>query len=262
MGENLKIIAKYLVFSVLLIFAVLVSSKLPAEAKEQPKYQIRVDLTENLVFIDEWSVNLKKYVLTEHVFLCSPGKPSTPTPTGTYTAKPRAIDWEYDPNGTGEWSRFRSWPSCYVNSCTNITQAIVFHSIPCTKPDYRYVSQKDIDLMGYTSSHGCVRLWPRQSEWIRKNCGGATVKIYYGPGYNDDLWYLRERLKKEAPKKEMWPNTVITKYTKFIYTYFGDTLASLAEMSGLTTDELIKLNPDLGLKKGSVKTGLAVRIKK
>ena len=244
-----------------LIFAVLFAPISQAVAKEQPKYQIRVDLTENLVFIDEWNEDSGKYVLTEHVFLCSPGRPATATPTGTFTLKPRAIDWEYDPKGTGEWVRFRSWESCYVNGVSHMTTAIAFHSIPSTRPDYDYVSQNDIDLMGKQSSHGCVRLWPRQAEWIRKNCIGATVKIYYGAGNDDDLWYLRESLKKESPKKEMWPNTVITKKTKFIYTYFGDTPELLAEMADVAVEKLIELNPDVNLKKKTIDTGIAVRIK-
>lgn len=249
-----------LIFSII-IATIFLSYTQPVEAKEQSRYQIRVDLTENLVFIDEWNDESQTYTVTEHIFLCSPGKASTPTPTGTFTAKPRAVDWQYDPDGTGEWVRFRSWESCYVNGSTIISGAIYFHSVPCTKPDYAYVSQTDIDLMGSASSHGCVRLWPRQAAWIRENCSGATVKIYYGEGYNDDLWRLRERLKKEAPPKELWPNTVITEKTKFIYTYYGDTLEGLAEMAGITEEELIELNTDLDLLDKSIAVGLAIRIK-
>lgn len=233
----------------------------PVEAADMPKYQIRVDLTENLVFIDVWNDSLQGYAITDHVFLCSPGRYATPTPTGTFTAKPRAIDWQYDPNGTGEWIRFRSWESCYVNGATNITSAIVFHSIPSTRPDYAYVSQTDIDLMGKPSSHGCVRLWPRQSAWIRANCSGATVKIYYGAGHDDKLWNLREALKEEAPPRDMWPNTVVTENTKYIYTYFGDTLEGLAKMAGIESEELIKLNPGLNLEGETIEVGLAVKIR-
>ena len=249
--------------TILIAFAVLTFFHMQsAEAAIEPhKYQIRVDLTENLIFIDEWNNDLQAYAATEHVFLCSPGMYATPTPTGTFTARPRAIDWEYDPKGTGEWERFRSWGHCYVNATTTITGAFVFHSPPSSRPDYGYVSQRDIDLMGERSSHGCVRLWPRQSAWIRMNCNGSTVRIYYGPGHNDDLWYLREDLKKEAPPKELWPNTLITEKTKFIYTYFGDTLESLAEMAGISTDRIIELNPDIDLSGQNIKVGLAVKIK-
>lgn len=233
----------------------------PVEAKEQPKYQIRIDLTENLVFIDEWNENARQYEATEHVFLCSPGRDATPTPTGTFTAKPRVIDWQYDENGTGEWVRFRSWESCYVNGATIITGAILFHSVPSTKPDYGYVEQRDINLMGYQGSHGCIRLWPRQSTWIRENCAGATVKIYYGAGHDDSMWALREDLKKEAPPKELWPNTLVTDKTKFIYTYFNDTLEKLAEMAEISKEDLIELNPDINLKDESISVGLAVRVK-
>ena len=230
-------------------------------AKEPHKYQIRVDLTENLVFIDEWNADKQAYVATEHVFLCSPGRPATPTPTGTFTAKPRAIDWQYDAAGTGEWERFRSWGHCYVNGTTTIVGAVVFHSPPSSQPNYDSASQREIDLMGSPASHGCVRIWPRQSAWIRANCDGATVKIYYGAGYSDELWYLREDLKQEAPPKEMWPNTVITDKTKYIYTYFGDTLESLSELSGVTVEKLIELNPGMALKGKNIKVGLAVKIK-
>ena len=150
----------------------------PAEAKEQPKYQIRIDLTENLVFIDEWNPDTQAYAPTEHVFLCSPGRDETPTPTGTFTTWRWPVDKPYDPNGTGEWVRFRSYTSCYVNSVTNITASVAFHSLPCTGTDYKSVSQRDINLMGQVSSHGCIRMWPRQAEWIRINCAGSTVKIY------------------------------------------------------------------------------------
>ena len=237
----------------------------PAEAarvKEQPKYQIRIDLTENLIFIDGWDSDSKAYVPTEHVFLCSPGIDASPTPTGTFTTWRWSIDKPYDPKGTGEWVRFRSYAACYVNSVTNITSSVAFHSLPCTSTDYKYVSQTDINLMGKVSSHGCIRMWPRQAEWIRVNCGaGTTVKIYYGPGNNMDYWNLREALKKETPPKEIYPNTLVTGETKFIYTYFGDTLNGLAKMAGISADALIKLNPDIDLKAEYIAAGLAVRIK-
>lgn len=242
------------------VFSICINTQTLADSKEPHKYQIRVDLTENLVFIDQWNPNSKAYEPTEHIFLSSPGRSATPTLTGTFIAKPRAIDWEYDPNGTGEWVRFRSWASCYVNGVTTIKGAYYFHSVPSTKPDYSYVSQSDIDLLGQVGSHGCVRLWPRQAAWIRENCNGSTIKIYYGEGYDSNLWNLREALKKEAPDKKLWPNTVITENTKYIYTYFGDTYDSLAEMSGLTKEEIGKLNPGLNLKE-KVPVGVALKIK-
>ncbi|MCL2771744.1 MAG: L,D-transpeptidase family protein [Oscillospiraceae bacterium] len=261
-------IVKSLISAVIIIFMTLVMFPYmqPVEAaqtdKVHAKYQIRVDLTENLVFIDEWDSDSQAYVPTEHVFLCSPGKDSTPTPTGTFTTKLWPIDKPYDPDGTGEWVRFRSYASCYVNSVTQITPSICFHSVPYTKPDYKYISLPDMKLMGQPASHGCIRLWPRQAEWIRVNCGvGTTVKIYYGPGYNMDYWNLREALKKEIPTKDSYPNTVVTSQTKFIYTYFGDTLDGLAKMAEISADDLIKLNPDIDLQSGNIAVGLAVRIK-
>ena len=250
------------VILILIAFAVLnLVFVQPVEAANQPhKYQIRVDLTENLVFIDVWNSDLQGYAITDHVFLCSPGMYATPTPTGIFTAKPRAIDWTYDPQGTGEWERFRSWGHCYVNGTTTITGAYLFHSIPSTKPEYGYVNQRDIDLMGSRSSHGCVRLWPRQSTWIRKNCDGSRIWIYYGDGNNEKFWRLREDLKQEAPPKELWPNTLITEKTKYIYTYFGDTLEGLAEMAGITADKLIAMNPGIDLT-GEIEVGLAIKIK-
>lgn len=262
--KKIDIPAKIFSFAILIILSALnifYGHPIEVEAAKEPhKYQIRVDLTENLIFIDEWNSDLQTYVITDHVFLCSPGMYATPTPTGTFTARPRAIDWQYDPEGTGEWERFRSWGHCYVNSTTTITGAVVFHSPPSSRPDYNSASQRDIDLMGSRASHGCVRLWPRQSAWIRTNCDGATVKIYYGAGYDDKLWQIRENLKEEAPPKELWPNTVVTENTKYLYTYFGDTLEKLAEMAGISTDDLIELNSDIDLT-GDIQVGLAVKIK-
>jgi len=255
-----KLRAEFFALPILAAVLILFAFAQTAEAKEPPKYKIRVDLTENLVFIDEWDIKLQEYVSTEHVFLCSPGRASTPTPTGTFTAKPRAIDWTYDPAGTGEWIRFRSYASVYVNSATNITQSIVFHSLPSSRPDYHQINQRDLDLMGQPSSQGCVRLLPRQAAWIRANCDGSTVNIYYGAGYNSGFWSLREELRKEVPSKAIYPDMSVTENTKFIYTYFGDTIEKLSDMAEISADKIIELNSDIDFSKG-IPAGLAVRIK-
>ncbi len=232
-------------------------------AADKPRYTVDVELGNNLVFINEYNPELGYYERTEHVFLASPGVliggGRSATPVGTYTLR-SLTDNQYSREGT--WYRFRRYASCYVNYVTQISGDYLFHSTPHSAPRYNSINMKNVAEMGQFASGGCVRLWPRQSAWIWSNCNGAKVYIYYGEK-TEESNRLREELMAEMPTYDEWPNTKVLENTKFLYTYPGDTLESLAELSGKTVEQLALLNPNLDFEAlaSQIPVGLAVRIK-
>ena len=86
-------------------------------------------------------------------FVCSPGKDSTPTPTGTFTAY-----------STTRWQALMgpSWGQYGVH----VVDGIYFHSIPCGQANVYNVPYYDYYSLGTKASHGCIRLLVRDEKWI------------------------------------------------------------------------------------------------
>lgn len=96
-------------------------------------------------------------------FICSPGKASTPTPTGVYYS-----------NKTTKWQELMgpSWGQYGVH----VYAGIFFHSIPCAQANEYNVPEYDYYTLGSPASHGCIRLLVRDEKWVYNHAGGNGIK--------------------------------------------------------------------------------------
>ncbi|MBQ8506422.1 MAG: L,D-transpeptidase family protein [Clostridia bacterium] len=118
--------------------------------------------------------------------ICSTGYGAT-TPTGTfYMEQPRneveRTEWYW----FGEYEVFAKYAS-------RITGSILFHSIlyndTASQPTWN-----SLHGLGEKASHGCVRLYPEDAQWIAENCPpGTQVNIFESGGERNEE--LRELLK-------------------------------------------------------------------
>ena len=162
---------KHLRFLALLLAAALLIGFVPvineAKADEALPYWIGVDVKNQRVTVYSTSNNA---VL--HRWLCSTGKSSTPTPTGTYTL----------PSGRNtnrkEWYKFGG---VYVKYATRIVGGIYFHSVLFSKRSDNSLQTHTLNLLGHSASHGCIRLEVSNARWISENIAiGTKVIIHKG----------------------------------------------------------------------------------
>ena len=103
--------------------------------------------------------------------ICSSGKASTPTVTGTFKLP-----------GT----KAQSWcvfPGCYVRYPTRIKGGYYFHSILYSSRNPSSLNQESWHKLGVRASHGCVRLAPIDAQWINYHCKkGTKVRIVKNSG--------------------------------------------------------------------------------
>ena len=97
-------------------------------------------------------------------FVCSPGLPETPTPTGTYYA-----------NKYGRWVPLMgpSWGQYGIH----VVQGIFFHSVACTYQNVHNVPAYSYSLMGQPASHGCIRMLVGDIKWLYENVGSNTRTV-------------------------------------------------------------------------------------
>lgn len=157
----------------LLLIAVLLVGLLPAFAAdaraegESLPYWIGVDVKNQRVTIYSTADNS-----AVHRWLCSSGKSSTPTPTGTYTL----------PNSSRkEWNKFGN---VYVKWATKIHGGYFFHSVLFSKRNDNSLQRNTLRLLGHTASHGCIRLEVSNAKWISDNCAAGT-KVIIHKGVDD-----------------------------------------------------------------------------
>ena len=156
----------------LVLAAVLLAGLLPfptaaAKADEAPQYWIGVDVKNQRTTIYRTADNS-----VVHRWLCSTGKSSTPTPTGTFTM----------PTGRNanrkEWYKFGG---VYVKYASRVVNGIYFHSVLFSRRDDNSLQQNTLQLLGHPASHGCIRLEVSNAKWISENCPiGTKVVIHKG----------------------------------------------------------------------------------
>lgn len=97
-----------------------------------------------------------------HDWVCSPGKPSTPTVRGYYTVGYRGTHFGEDKGYT-----------CYY--WTQFYGDYLFHSILY----YPYSMRVQEGILGQQLSHGCVRLSIENARWIYDNIPSGTLVYSY-----------------------------------------------------------------------------------
>ena len=95
-------------------------------------------------------------------WLCGDGKPSSPTPSGTYSVKSKGPYFD----SFGE----------RVFYYTEFVRHYYFHSVACDPATGKVRPGKQL---GIGSSHGCVRLAMNNAKWLRDHVpAGSTVYVY------------------------------------------------------------------------------------
>lgn len=135
-------------------------------ASAEAKYYIEVDITNQYV-----TVYRKSDMQVIRQMICSTGKSSTPTPTGTYVMPPKSRSTE-----RAKWYTFAD---CYAQYASRIRGSYLFHSYLFSAKSDSAVIRSSVSNLGSQASHGCVRLRIADAKWIAENCGSGTkVKIY------------------------------------------------------------------------------------
>ena len=127
-------------------------------------YKIYVDISDQRVYVLGWDGT--GYNEQTRAMVCSTGRDSTPTPTGTYQAYGRRSD---------EWFYFTEF-NCYAKWAYGIVGGILFHSVTYSRD--KKLNQSSVNNLGRKASHGCIRLSVDDAKWIWDNCPtGTTVVI-------------------------------------------------------------------------------------
>ena len=130
-------------------------------------YYIEVIRNQNIVIVYGLDSN-KEYTKIVKVFVCSVGKSSSQTPTGTYKTQDKA-----------KWGWLVG--NLYGQYYTRIVGSILFHSVPYTKKAKNTLEWDEYNKLGTAASKGCIRMTVRDVKWIYDNCPkGTVVKIYDG----------------------------------------------------------------------------------
>jgi peptidoglycan hydrolase-like protein with peptidoglycan-binding domain len=130
-------------------------------------YFIKVDISEQRLYIYTWNENKQDYSTLVKKVKCSTGAKGTPTPTGTFQ----------DTTGPGKrWHHFSDY-ACWAQYAFYIKGDIMIHSVLYTKkggsPTFGSVHN-----LGRRASHGCVRVAVKDAKWVWENCGvGTTIVI-------------------------------------------------------------------------------------
>lgn len=113
--------------------------------------------------------------------LCSTGVGNS-TPNGTFKIKALGKDWYYFPIF-----------NCYVRHCSQITGNVCFHSLTFGSVSNSSLSRSAYNKIGTKASHGCIRLFVEDAEFIHQNYNGLPVTI--SAGYTDTVTDgIRERI--------------------------------------------------------------------
>jgi hypothetical protein len=132
-------------------------------------YRLEIDVTNQVVSAYEKDEK-GNYTKLVRQMICSSGKPSTPTPLGTYTLP----GGKYDRGVWGYFSKFHVWARYF----TRIKGGYLFHSIIYAKNDVKTLKQSTVNALGTPVSAGCIRLRVEDAKWIYDNAKpGTTVDI-------------------------------------------------------------------------------------
>ncbi|MCF0228512.1 MAG: RICIN domain-containing protein [Parasporobacterium sp.] len=101
-----------------------------------------------------------------HFWDCVTGKPSTPTVKGEFTIYYRVPSFDGNMDSP-------EWYTCYY--ATGFYPEYFFHSIIYYQGTWNIMDAS----MGYNLSHGCVRLYTENAEWIYENIPNGTKVVSY-----------------------------------------------------------------------------------
>lgn len=142
-----------------------VNTMLDATAKKtsaNSKYLILVSRTYNRLNIYQKSNGSWKRI---KAWICSTGKKSTPSLSGTFTVGSRGFSFDTSGND-GTCYYYTQWCGNYL-----------FHSVIYKLHDYNTI--KSSNQLGKNISHGCVRLDRANAKWIYDNIpSGTKVKVF------------------------------------------------------------------------------------
>lgn len=121
--------------------------------------------------------------------LCSTGVGNL-TPNGTYSLTPLGTNWYYFP-----------LHNCFVLYCTQLTGNICFHSLTFNQKTTNSLSRTAYRDIGQKASHGCIRLFVEDAQFIHQNCRGMRVTI--SPGFTSpETDAIRAQLLASKPTYE------------------------------------------------------------
>ncbi|GEM_PF-4154132 len=129
-------------------------------------YAIKVDTTNQVVTIFSKGTSGDYDVIFKQ-FICSTGTKSNPTPAGTF----KLSDAERK-----VWRYFKTYKT-YVKYAVHIKGDYFFHSCLYSKPseDTKYRSSSSVKKLGTKASHGCIRLYDSDCQWMFENCEAGTI---------------------------------------------------------------------------------------
>lgn len=145
------------------------------QAEYDMPYEVAVDIANQIVTV----YNADDGGIVRQM-ICSTGY-GTLTPTGTYIMPEKKYEAE-----RGEWYWFGEY-EVYAKYASRIVNGILFHSILYVDT-HSAPTWTSTNALGYKASHGCVRLWPEDAQWIAENCmPGTRVTITDDNEINEDL---------------------------------------------------------------------------
>lgn len=144
---------------------VLFSGKAVESDKYVSMYKIMVSIADQRVYVYKWTG--EDYTALVHTFVCSSGKPESPTILGTYQA----------PGCNGEWFWMED-SKVWVKYAFVIEGGYFFHSVLYPTQESQPTANS-VKALGTRASHGCIRLATEDAEWIYTNCASGTTVVIY-----------------------------------------------------------------------------------
>ena len=171
----MKHVSKFAAVIALILIIIGAAPALQQSASAEATYYIKIDITNQYV-----TVYRQSDMTIVRQMICSTGKPSTPTPIGTFTmpAKSRS----------SERQKWYTFSDCYAQYASRIKGGYLFHSYLFSAKRDSAVIRSSVDAIGSQASHGCIRLRIADAKWIAQNCfQGTKVKIYRSGKYDSAI---------------------------------------------------------------------------
>ena len=165
-----------------LAIALMLAMLLSAAAHAESGYYIDVDIANQIVTAYGYGGGRTQDNIARQM-ICSTGY-GTSTPTGTYFMPEKKYESERE-----EWYWFGKY-EIYAKYASRIVNGILFHSVlyPNT---HTHATRASVNALGFTASHGCVRLRDEDAKWIAENCPpGTCVHIFDDAAVDEDLRQL------------------------------------------------------------------------
>lgn len=140
-----------------------VNMNIPYQQNDPQKYQIEIDLTNQVGTIYERD-QTGEYTVIARQFLVTSGDKENPTPTGTFRLGTMRERFGYFLN-------FK----VYAQYWTQVVRGIYLHSVLYSKRNEKALNRSSYNNLGKNVSHGCVRMLVEDARFIYYNCPPGTV---------------------------------------------------------------------------------------